>query len=451
MLSSRKASYKVPPAVVRDPLISQEHRRSKRRAERFDSSRQLDLFSDLTLGPSDDEIGDEDNDQDGPQIVREGVAQFAGMLAPSGVATDIDVSEATAISSESAVPPSQPSDVQTNAKKRGKNKRKGKAAAAGAKGRKPSNWADKCMYAELLEMSEEMSEAYPLSDGIPENIETGWVVVTPVPVGKRCLAITHQISGIAGVVPNVTLRSRVLGKPLMGAFPSPLPPQTILDCILDENWHKNGILHVLDVIKWKGQDVADCETPFRFWWRDTRLSELSSHPPPPSATDVEPTVMQGVEAPSSWYKFPYPTTFCPVPYYTDTSLANLAGALVPLTRSSRFFSVSTPVQTAEGTAAMDLDGAVSPLVQLEVTTAELKSDGMLLYVSKAAYEPGTSPLSSWIPLKAYTPDSQQSEANALPVALESPLDVFERLVRRRLVLKNGGSALATPEVSMEEV
>ena len=49
----------------------------------------------------------------------------------------------------------------------------------------------------------------------------------------------------------------------MKPFPSPLPPQTVLDCILDENWHDNGILHVLDVISWKGQDLADCETPFR--------------------------------------------------------------------------------------------------------------------------------------------------------------------------------------------
>lgn len=49
----------------------------------------------------------------------------------------------------------------------------------------------------------------------------------------------------------------------MGRFPSNLPALTVLDCILDANWRQNGILHVLDVIKWKGQDVADCETAFR--------------------------------------------------------------------------------------------------------------------------------------------------------------------------------------------
>ena len=64
-------------------------------------------------------------------------------------------------------------------------------------------------------------------------------------------------------MPNTTLRSRVLGKPLMARFPSPLPSDTVLDCILDQNWRENGILHVLDVIKWKGQDIGDCESSFR--------------------------------------------------------------------------------------------------------------------------------------------------------------------------------------------
>ena len=64
-------------------------------------------------------------------------------------------------------------------------------------------------------------------------------------------------------VPNTTLRSRLLGKTLIQRFPSSLPPLTILDCILDVNWRENGILHILDVVKWKGQDVGDCEAGFR--------------------------------------------------------------------------------------------------------------------------------------------------------------------------------------------
>ena len=65
-------------------------------------------------------------------------------------------------------------------------------------------------------------------------------------------------------VPNTVLRSRLVGKHLLPAFPSILPQNTILDCILDQNWTRNGILHVLDVIKWKGQDIGGCETSFRW-------------------------------------------------------------------------------------------------------------------------------------------------------------------------------------------
>lgn len=59
------------------------------------------------------------------------------------------------------------------------------------------------MYAELLEMSED--DPWSDVDGLPDNLETGWVAVGPVPVGKRCLAVTHQSSGIAGVGDYISL------------------------------------------------------------------------------------------------------------------------------------------------------------------------------------------------------------------------------------------------------
>ena len=192
---------------------------SQRRAERIDSTRQLDILADLSLGRSDDEA-DEDDDANGqPDIVREGVGQFATMLPP--VAADINP-----VSSESTQPLAPEIGMQTTQeKKRRKNKRKGKGRApqqqqheqeAGAlhdsnarprmagkskgKNTKPSKWADKCMYAELLEMKEGGFDASSVvRDGIPEDIESSWVAVTPVPSGKRCLAVTHQTSGIAGI------------------------------------------------------------------------------------------------------------------------------------------------------------------------------------------------------------------------------------------------------------
>ncbi|KAI0367206.1 hypothetical protein BV20DRAFT_970852 [Pilatotrama ljubarskyi] len=465
MFQERKAAFKTPPSNVRDPAVSQDVRRTRaleeqkrRRAERIDSTRQLDFFADLTLGPSDDEADDADDVEGGRDIVREGISQFASMLptaAPAGTLTSAVPTPAGP--SESAQPATPDVSMQTQPTRKKKRKGKGRAAPqdpgrasnqasssrGGKKNTKPSKWADKCMYAELLEMKDGFDASGALRDGIPDDIETGWVAVTPVPVGKRCLAVTHQTSGIAGVVPNTTIRSRVLGKPLMKPFPSTLPPQTVLDCILDENWRDNGILHILDVVSWKGQDLADCETPFRFWWRDTRLSELPSFPPPPNAAPPEKQ--------ATTYQFPHPTTFVPIPYHTDTTLPHLLSTLIPFTRTTRTIPISVPVpapQGAEAEATMDLDGAM-PLVQLQTVQAEVQSDGMLLYVSQATYEPGTSPLSSWVPLRAYQTHEERLQQEATGAhrgvsAAESPLDVFERLIRRRIA----GGISNVPEVDM---
>ncbi|OJA20590.1 hypothetical protein AZE42_08550 [Rhizopogon vesiculosus] len=252
--ADRKALFKSPPTIFTDKLVSQEARRSKaleeqkrRRAQKFDSSRQLDAFADLNLGNSDDD--DDGDPEDEPAIIREGVSGFAQMVSqpaetPSSVSSEAHKGQETVLSG----------------KRRGKNKRKRAKAKA-------SKWADKCMYAELLEMNEEAhlwdNESGDAIDGLPRDLEAAWVAVAPVPAGKRCLAVTHQSAGIVGISPNTTLRSRVLGKMFLLRFPSSLPPLTVLDCILDVNWRDNGIIHVLDVLKWKGQDVGDCETPFR--------------------------------------------------------------------------------------------------------------------------------------------------------------------------------------------
>ncbi|KAI0674125.1 hypothetical protein C8Q78DRAFT_966687 [Trametes maxima] len=430
MFQERKAAFKVPPSAVRDTSVSQDVRRTRaleeqkrRRAERIDSTRQLDFFADLTLGPSDDEGDEEDANQVRQDAVQEGISQFASMLPPS---SSSGVPPATPATPGNAAQPASPDvrmRIQTHKKTKNKRKGKGRQDAQSqpkSNKKKPSKWADKCMYAELLEMKDGFDPSGSLHDGIPEDIETGWVAVTPIPVGKRCLAVTHQTSGIAGIVPNTTLRSRVLGKPLMKPFPSTLPPQTVLDCILDENWRDNGILHILDVVSWKGQDVADCETPFRFWWRDTRLSELTSFPPPPNAASPE-------KQPST-YEFPHPTTFAPIPYHTNTTLAHLLSTLIPLTRTTRAIPITLPAP-ASGESTTDLDGT-TPLVQLQSVQVGVRSDGLLLYVAQATYEPGTSPLSSWVPLRAYQTHEeriqQETGRGGGASVVESPLDLFER-------------------------
>ncbi|KAL4073626.1 hypothetical protein V8B97DRAFT_1865486 [Scleroderma yunnanense] len=425
----RRASYKAPPTVVTDRLLSQEARRAKalqeqkrRRAQKFDSTRHLDAFADLSLGASDDEA--DDYADNGSEVVGEGIANYAYLASQK-----LDFQPPVGYEQKTE-------DTNKPKRNRGKNKRKRFKS-------KPSKWADKCMYAELLEMKEEpnfwANDGMEGDVGLPSDLEQGWVAIAPVPIGKRCLAITHQSSaGVIGISPNTTLRSRLLGKMLLPRFPSSLPPLTILDCILDANWTTNGIVHVLDVIKWKGQDVADCEAPFRFWWRDTRLAELPRFSPPSSVFHFSLSGDQGQSQSaqhSDSYKFPYPTSFIPIPYHTNTTLQAIHSSIIPMARLTREIPVevpaSIPFQPSSPTV-MPVDSSYDPLGSRisKTVTSQVSSDGLLLYVAQASYEEGTSPLSCWIPIKPVTePGNQQSTMFS---SLASPLDVFQRLVQHRM-------------------
>jgi snurportin-1 len=48
---------------------------------------------------------------------------------------------------------------------------------------------------------------------------------------------------------------RLMGSILRLAF--------VRDCILDANWQENGIIHVLDIIRWRSTYFVDCEAEFR--------------------------------------------------------------------------------------------------------------------------------------------------------------------------------------------
>ncbi|KAF9522708.1 hypothetical protein CPB83DRAFT_911134 [Crepidotus variabilis] len=512
MFNDRKSGYKLPPTTIRDKLISQETRRNKaleeqkrRRAQKIESTRQLDLFASLNLGGSDDE--DEDVPEEdvlaagSARLPPSSVARYAGLLEEDSATMEVQ----NAISAFGrVVRPVEPvtdieSQQQTTRKKKHVKKYKNKRRT-----NKPSKWADKCMYAELLEMLSD-DQPWPIHgiatddeyDGLPKDLESGWVAVAPVPAGKRCLAVTHQSAGVVGIAPNTTLRSRLLGKTLIQRFPSSLPPLTILDCILDENWRDNGILHVLDVVKWKGQDVGDCEAGFRFWWRDTRLAELTpTHPPStvshPHFVAVDNTSSTGEHG--FKYRFPYPTTFVPIPFHTDTTLPSFNDSILPAARTIRAVDVVIPVapttlsnpisdesgmdfeSAPTGTAftfkapILGVDPAIPTSSQRPSPTqplsflppsegpppmthqqARIRPDGLLLYVSEASYEPGTSPLSSWVPIVGY--DDQESLTENHPENKEKgkqrkvqkawdphhngPLALFQRLVSKRLTNRPG--------------
>ncbi|ESK90811.1 hypothetical protein Moror_16517 [Moniliophthora roreri MCA 2997] len=395
---NRKATYKLPTQLL-DLSSSQKSRREKaleeqkrRRAQKVDFSRQLDGFADLNLAGSDEE----EENPEGFKIVHQGLASFTSSF------------EKNEQCSQPSTSPVLSGLLDTSTKKKKKGKRKKTTTRVGGDRNQANKWADKCMYAELLEMNDGTGDMWPMleGDGLPDDLETGWVAVGPVPVGKRCLAITRESPVNNGVEPNTTLRSRLQGKPLLPWFPSNLPPSTVLDCILDENWKENGILHVLDVLQWKGRDIADCETPFRFWWRDTRLGELARMAPPSNIAS------SSVSTPS--YQFSYPNTVVPVPYHADTSFQSLLGSIIPLARSNRTIGVDVP-NLASTSDEMQVDNT-SLISSVAVTVV---SDGLLLYVAEACYESGTSPLSSWIPLKSYGDQ---------PVQSVGPLDTFERFV-----------------------
>ncbi|KAK7021934.1 hypothetical protein VNI00_017163 [Paramarasmius palmivorus] len=420
----RKTTFKLPTQFMdrsgsqkarREKALEEQKRKSQRRAQKFDFSRQLDGFAGLNLAGSDDEDGEAEASPEGFKIVHEGLASFT---------SSFDNNEQLISPTTSPVLSNL---LDTSSKKKKKGKRKKATTRVGGNRNQPSKWADKCMYAELLEMND--GNTWPMSegDGLPDDLETGWVAVGPVPVGKRCLAITRESpvnNGVGSlpaldvfdsnssdhVEPNTTIRSRLQGKPLLPWFPSNLPPSTVLDCILDENWRDNGILHVLDVLQWKGRDIADCETPFRFWWRDTRLGELTRMPPPTQTTSSS----------SASYQFAYPTTMLPIPYHTDTTFRSLLQLIIPSARSDRAVGIDIP-NNVDVSDEMQVDSASADVPISSVSTT-VASDGLLLYVSEACYESGTSPLSSWIPLKGYGEESMQAS---------SPLDRFERLIRRR--------------------
>ena len=150
----------------------------------MESERHIDLFADLNLGQSDDEGGNNDD----PDIVREGIAQLAPLLPRSDPGMD-SVQSRESHEESSATGALQ---IPTSSKRKGKRKN-----GTGTSNKKTSTWANKCMYAELLEMQETESWTGG-NDGLPSDLETGWVALAPVPVGKRCLAISHQGGGTIG-------------------------------------------------------------------------------------------------------------------------------------------------------------------------------------------------------------------------------------------------------------
>ncbi|KAH7345711.1 hypothetical protein B0J17DRAFT_713259 [Rhizoctonia solani] len=384
------------PPILR-PGASQEARRQraleeqrKNRALRIDAARNIDLFAGLSLNEQtagDDDSSSEDDSNTLPPSAM-GVARFlAQMDSPpdktSNQSTSPNLNRAPDSTVQSPTKPPKPKATGP----------KGKTKSKRSKQRKATKWADKCMYAELLEMRD---SDHPWDDGLPKDLEKEWVALAPVPKGKRCIAVSFapSLSGpdepAATLQENTALHSRVKGLAFM-RFPAPLPPDTVLDCILDDDVAQTGVLHVLDVIRWRGTDVAQCEADFRFWFRDARLAELVPQPEPTRSID-------GTR--------PYPHRFLGVPYYLPP--------LTPTIFLQQIIPVAQTSQAARTSTDMEMDTG-------DGSTTGTKSDGILLYVREAAYTPGETPLSCWIPA-APLDDAMNNEP---------PIESFQRLVAKR--------------------
>jgi hypothetical protein len=133
----------------------------QRRAQKVDSCRQLELFADLNLGASDDEDDAVPASKDRP----DGVANLVALLQPQDAENPIMESSLT----------EQP---RKRIKRKGKGKRKWRG---NSENNQASKWADKCMYAELLEMKDIDAWSAPMAgennNGLPEDLEVGWVAV----------------------------------------------------------------------------------------------------------------------------------------------------------------------------------------------------------------------------------------------------------------------------------
>lgn len=152
------------------------------------------------------------------------------------------------------------------------------------------------------------------------------------------------------------------------------------------------------------------------------MSELPPPRPPTTSappTDLQASIQESNESPFE-YRFPYPATFLKIPYYTNTTFAQFVSTIIPRARSSYRAQVSIPAEPHDEMEAMDIESPQFTGPVLRHVQTEIKPDGLLLYIAQAIYEPGTSPLSSWVPLTAPVTNEMTS------VEQSSPLDVFER-------------------------
>ncbi|GAA5824785.1 hypothetical protein JCM11251_005340 [Rhodosporidiobolus azoricus] len=252
-------------------------------------------------------------------------------------------------------------------------------------------------------------ETLDLRHSLPEGLETDWRVVV-IPKGKRCLLATSTDSTTG----NTILYSRVAGRTL-ARLRTVLPP----DCLLDTTWDASlGVLWVLDVMKWRSQYLVNCDADMRAFFISSKLSELDTQPytaPPDPSNPSRPT------SSTSMLILPAPS------YGPPLTPSNLIPLLSSCSTPSSMSTVVFRSPSFEG---------LSP----QTVSIPFHPDGLLLYLSAAHYESGTTPLVGWIPLEVKEREMRNAEG----------VDRFRELVEAWD--KRGGEAAAVSsgaEVQMD--
>lgn len=107
-------------------------------------------------------------------------------------------------------------------------------------------------YRNCLMLSEWMTE-------VPDDLED--FVLVPCPKGWRCSFVVKS---------NKAALHYKNGKEFKKGLSTNIPKNTVLDCFYVE---KSSTLYILDVLKYKGRDVIDCDYSFRSYWIRTKFDE----------------------------------------------------------------------------------------------------------------------------------------------------------------------------------
>ncbi|GAA5979569.1 hypothetical protein JCM11641_007872 [Rhodosporidiobolus odoratus] len=225
-------------------------------------------------------------------------------------------------------------------------------------------------------------ETLDLRHSLPEGLETEWRAVV-CPHGKRCLVATST----EGVYGNTILYSRVAGRTL-ARLKTALPS----DCLLDAVWDSSqSVLWVLDLMKWKGQFLGDCEAEMRAFFLSSKLSELPSQLYQPSG---------GNSSNRSALKS---TLVLPVP--------SKAPPLMPLTLLPLLNSLAEPAAMPCQVLipAPSSSDSTSPSFSPQTVQIPFQPEGLLLYLGSAHYESGSTPLVGWVPLRVTEEGMKEAE------------------------------------------